>query len=159
MPEEKQSSDSVFKSLVGAKDVAVYVISSNMAFAGVMQGISINIGQTVDRLITVGSKATLPFAGYYMAQVTARRMLLHSLPDDNELLDGLNYKDLQNNSLPNPVEYITISIVTEDNWLEIILKNAYWNAHSISVQAGQVLVFEDISFECEDVEIYGDNSE
>ncbi|MEM0369697.1 MAG: hypothetical protein QXE80_03260 [Pyrobaculum sp.] len=155
MLEKTESPDSLFKSLVGAKDVTVNVITDTMKYAGVMQGVSINIAQTVDRLITIGSKATLPFAGYYMAQVTARRLMLHSLPNNDDLADGLNYKNLQFNSLPNPVEYIILTIKTPENWLEISMKNAYWNAHSISVQAGQVLVFEDISFECEDVEIFG----
>ncbi|MEM0369696.1 MAG: hypothetical protein QXE80_03255 [Pyrobaculum sp.] len=137
-----------FKKLIGAKDVEVSIVFSNSQKKfGVAQGVGINLGQTVDRLIVLGSKATLPFAGYYMAQITFRKFFMaNSTADDLQATE-----DLQSNLLPNPLENVTMTLKAEDKTLVITISKAFWSAKSITVQAGQVLVFEDVTFECEDI--------
>lgn len=136
------------KKLIGAKDVEVNIVLSDAQKKfGVAQGVGINLGQTVDRLIVLGSKATLPFAGYYMAQITFRKFFMVT-PAEGDLQAP---EDLQSSLLPNPLENVTMTLKSEDKTLVITVSKAFWNAKSISVQAGQVLVFEDITFECEDI--------
>lgn len=128
--------------------IQVYVYpnpSQDVRLLGLLQGVSLNLAQTVDRLITIGTTATLPFAGYYSAQFSVRKFLIHTPSEDISTVP----LDLQSGELPNPIH--KIMILVPNSQFNIVLENAYWNAHSISAQAGQILVLEDVSFECEDV--------
>lgn len=152
------SVDDKLKSLIGAKDVLVRIqFRSNDAqgtVIGLAQGVGVNIGQTVDRLIVLGTKATLPFAGYYMAQITFRKFYMHTqnpIPKTN----------MQDTDLPNPVQNAQITFYDPNKpdkvLLTMVVSKGFWNAHSISAQAGQVLVFEDFSLDCEDIQFQQPN--
>lgn len=118
--------------LIAAKNVQVTIDGNE----GIAQSISVNVAQMVERLMAIGSSASVPFAGYYSAQVNIRYFVTNSPL-----------------SVGNLVQNITITIQEGDKKKTITAKEAYVNSKSISVQAGQILVYEDLTFECRDVQI------
>lgn len=143
--------------LLAAKDVNVEIFIETKEgvlkpkYFGILQGISINVMQQVERAVVIGSEASVPYAGYYSVQIGARKFFIY--PSDKQNKDMFESTiNLQDPNLINPIPFLIFRMSDPETGKisHFCCQNVYWTSHSITVQTGQILVMEEVTFECED---------